>query len=190
VDKESVERPLLVERIELLTRVLRNRVVGAGILLFNRGLYVEQAEAIYTTFPSVTRLLFLLGFDKIVQIFDPHYYQDRDASLRTLFSMAELLVAPRGNDGEQELQALLHTPENRVFAQYVHSLPFDSQYRTISSSEVRAGATGSRQAIPDEVRKFMRATHAYDSPVRLPDGRVHDEYAEHMNALEALLKKE
>src|SRR5437660_2966992 len=75
-DKEDVERPLLVDRILLLETVLRQHLPHTGVLLFNRGLYVEQALAVRSSFPDVTRLLFLIGFDKIVQIFDPHYYKD------------------------------------------------------------------------------------------------------------------
>ena len=81
VDKEGVERPLLLDRILLLQTLLHKRIPAAGILLFNRGLYVEQAQAIRAAFPGVRRLFFLMGFDKIEQIFDPHYYEDRDKAL-------------------------------------------------------------------------------------------------------------
>src|SRR5216684_6626502 len=46
VDKENVERPLLLDRILLLDTLLRRRFHHVGILLFNRGLYVEQAQAV------------------------------------------------------------------------------------------------------------------------------------------------
>jgi len=101
VDKEGVERPLLVDRVLLLQAVLRRRLPRVGILLFNRGLYVEQAEAIRAAFPRVRRIFFLMGFDKVVQIFDPRYYEDRDAALEELFGRAELLVVPRGDAYEE-----------------------------------------------------------------------------------------
>ena len=187
VDKEKVERPLLVDRIDLLTQVLHRRVENAGILLFNRGLYVEQAEAVHASFPRVKRLLFLIGFDKIVQILDPHYYDDRNASLKTLFSMSELLVAPRGKDGEQELNVLIHKPENEQFAHYIHPLPFDNRYRNISSTEVREGVVGAREDVPREVQEFMRKTRAYAKPIRMPDGSEYDYYGERMKELKRLL---
>lgn len=187
VDKEKVERPLLVDRIALLTEVLHRRVPNAGILLFNRGLYVEQAQAVCASFPRVTRLFFLIGFDKIVQILDPRYYDDRDASLKQLFSMAELLVAPRGNDGEQELNALIHKPENEQFARYIHSLPFDQHYRNISSTEIREGGASVQKDVPREVQEFIRKTHAYAKPIRLSDGSEYDYYGERMKELERLL---
>ncbi|HEY7419759.1 MAG TPA: hypothetical protein VH593_31560, partial [Ktedonobacteraceae bacterium] len=129
VDKESVEYPLLLDRIALLQWILRGRQPHAGIMLFNRGLYVEQAQAIRASFSNVRRVFFLIGFDKVLQIFDPHYYENRDTALDELFAQAELLVAPRGNDGLHELADLLAQPENQRFAHYVHALPLNSSYR-------------------------------------------------------------
>jgi hypothetical protein len=188
VDKERVERPLLLDRIMLLNTLLKHRLAHTGIILFNRGLYVEQAEAIRGSFRRVKHILFLMGFDKIVQIFDAHYYDDRDKELRQLFALAQLLVAPRGNNGEQELAALIHKPENEPFAQYVHPLPLNSTYRNVSSTRIREGAQGSTHDIPQEVREFMLKTRAYAPPLRRSDGTEVDFYAERMKALESLLR--
>lgn len=188
VDKETVERPLLLDRILLLDNLLRRRFPHAGILLFNRGLYVEQAQAVHTAFPQVRRLLFLIGFDKIVQILDPHYYEDREAALHDLFALAELLVAPRGDEGEHSLDELLYRPENQPFTRYIHALPFDPAYREISSTQVRQHANTHQHEIPREVRCFMRETRAYAPPLRLPDGTEIDFYAERVKLLEKLLR--
>ena len=187
VDKEKVERPTLLDRIDLLDTVLHSYLQDTGIMLFNRGLYVEQAQAVRTSFLQVEHLFFLLGFDKIVQIFDPHYYKDRDASLMALFNIAELLVAPRGNDGEQELNELLHRPENERFARFVHPLAFDAQYRNISSTKIRQGDAAALQAVPPEVQQFIRETHAYQPPLHKPDGIVIDEYAERVKEMNKIL---
>jgi nicotinic acid mononucleotide adenylyltransferase len=188
VDKEAVERPLLLDRIVLLDTILHKRLPHAGILLFNRGLYVEEAEAIQRSFPRVRRILFLLGFDKIVQILDPHYYKDRDASLSELFKRAELLVAPRGVAGEKELSELLHLPQNERFAHFIHPLPFNSAYRNVSSTTVRLGASGSASEVPQEVRQFMRETHAYTPPLKKNDGSEVDYYGLRVQYLQHLLR--
>lgn len=188
VDKETVERPLLLDRILLLDNLLRSRFPRVGILLFNRGLYVEQAQAVHTAFPQVKRLLFLIGFDKIVQILDPHYYEDRDAALQNLFALAELLVAPRGDEGARSLDELLQRPENQPFARYIHPLPFDPAYREISSTQIRQHASMHQHEIPHEVRRFMRETRAYAPPLRLPDGTEIDFYALRVKLLETLLR--
>ena len=182
VDKETVERPLLVDRLHLLEVVLKRRLPHAGIMLFNRGLYVEEAEAIRNSFPKVKRILFLIGFDKIVQIFDPRYYENRDAALAELFKLAELLVAPRGDAGERELAKLLHQPQNERFARYIHRLPFNGQYRYVSSTSIRQGAD--LQDAPQEVRQFIRETRAYAAPLHRRNGSEIDYYGQRIKQLE------
>ncbi len=185
VDKEKVERPTLLDRVDLLDTILHKYLQDTGIILFNRGLYVEQAQALRAAFPRVQHVFFLLGFDKIIQIFDPHYYTDRDASLVALFSLAELLVAPRGDEGEQELKSLVHLAENERFAHHVHALPFDSQYRNMSSTRIRQG--GAMHDVPYEVQQFIRETHAYEPPIQQPDGTMVDYYEERIKEMHSLL---
>ncbi len=189
VDKERVERPLLLDRIVLMETILQHNLPYTGIMLFNRGLYVEQAEGVRTSFPAVKKLYFLLGFDKIVQILDPRYYENRDAALHELFALAELLVAPRGQDGPDALQALLAQPQNQKFARYIHALPLDTTYRDISSSRIRQHSDDheySQDVLP-EVRQFMQETRAYAQPLRLEDGTMIDYYAERVKAMQAIL---
>ncbi|TMC20131.1 MAG: hypothetical protein E6J34_13605 [Chloroflexi bacterium] len=187
IDKEVVERPLLLDRIMLLKTLLHRRLHHAGIMLFNRGLYVEQAEAIHRSFPAVKHILFLMGFDKIVQVFDPRYYEDRDAALTELFRLAQLLVAPRGNAGKRELEELLQQPQNQPFARYVHALPFTNTYRTVSSTSVRQGMPVAMHEVPQEVRRFIYETRAYAAPLRRKDGHEVDYYAERVQQLNKLL---
>ena len=187
VDKEHVQRPLLLDRVLLLQHLLQTRLPRVGILLFNHGLYIEQAEGIRASFPRVKHIFFLMGFDKIVQILDPRYYENRDQSLHNLFALAHLLVAPRGDQGEHELRTLLDQPHNHPFLPFIHLLPFNSQYRTISSTEVRNQKSGYRHEIPQEVHRFIVRTRAYAPPVRRADGSFVDVYGERMQALQHLL---
>lgn len=185
VDKEVVERMTLLDRVILLERVLDRHVRGAGILLLNRGLYVEQAQGIRAAFPQVRRLYFLVGFDKIVQILDSRYYADRDVALRELFALARLLVAPRGDDGESELRELLGRDENRPFARFIYLLPLEDRYRDISSTRAREGVQLSE--VPQEARDFIQRTHPYTQPSHLADGTERDFYAERTQELQELL---
>jgi nicotinic acid mononucleotide adenylyltransferase len=186
VDKETVERPLLLDRVLLLQKLL-HRLPHTGILLINRGLYVEQAEGIRRSFPAVRQIFFLMGYDKIVQIFDPRYYEDRDAALTRLFSLAQLLVVPRGDADEQDIQTLLQHPQNQQFARFVCPLPFSPLYRDVSSTSVRQHMSAAGSDIPREVKEFMRRTQAYAPPVRSHDGLQIDYYAQRTAALKALL---
>jgi nicotinic acid mononucleotide adenylyltransferase len=176
VDKEAVERMTLLDRVVLLEDVLANHVKHAGILLLNRGLYVEQAQGMRAAFPQVRRLSFLVGFDKIVQILDPRYYVDRDSALRELFSLAHLLVAPRGGDGEQALRELLARAENRPFACSIHLLPLAERYRDMSSTQARQAPT--LESVPREVYDFLQRTRPYEPPLPQSDGSQRDIYAE------------
>jgi nicotinamide-nucleotide adenylyltransferase len=187
-DKERVQRPLLLDRIVLLEKVLRNHVRHTGIMLFNRGLYVEQAEAVRKAFPRVSHLYFLIGFDKIVQIFDPHYYKNRNQALDELFGQAEFLVAPRGEAGPAELAMLLNRPENRQYAQHIHILPLNATYRNISSTNIRQGLSVLEQEVPFEVQRFIHETHAYDPPLKRQDGTENDQYGQRMRAIKSLFK--
>lgn len=188
-DKESVERPTLLDRIVLIDEVLWHHLPQAGVMLFNRGLYVEQAEGVRSAFPAVRRVFFLVGFDKIVQIFDPRYYEDRDVALRALFRLAEIIVAPRGHDGPEALEALLAQPENQPFRNHVHSMPFDPAYRQVSSTSIRRHeANYSRELLP-EVARFIAETHAYDPSERLADGTVIDRYAQHTQTILRMLRE-
>jgi hypothetical protein len=98
-----------------------------------------------------------------------------------------LLVAPRGDAGERELAELLHSPQNERFARYIHELPFNAQYRYVSSTRIRRGAD--MQDAPQEVRDFIRETQAYTPPLHLRDGSKIDYYGERMKKLETLLKR-
>jgi len=187
-DKERIQRPLLLDRITLLETVLRNHVRHTGILLFNRGLYVEQAAAVHATFPQVSDLYFLIGFDKIVQIFDPRYYTDRDQALHELFALADFLVAPRAEAGPEELSILLDRPENRQYAGHVHALALSATYRYISSTNIRQVLSAHEQEVPSEVRRFIHETHVYEPPLELQDGTKIDQYGERMRAIESALK--
>jgi len=187
-DKERIQRPLLLDRIILLEKVLRNHVRHTGILLFNRGLYVEQAAAVHSAFPQVSGIYFLIGFDKIIQIFDPHYYKDRDKALHALFELADFLVAPRAEFGPAELSRLLDRPENKQYAGHVHALPLSATYRNISSTDIRQALVAHEQEVPSEVRRFIHETHVYDPPEELQDGTKIDHYGERMEAIEATLK--
>jgi nicotinamide-nucleotide adenylyltransferase len=187
-DKESVQHPLLLDRIILLDTLLRHHIRHTGIMLFNRGLYVEQAEGVHAAFPQVTKLYFLIGFDKIVQIFDPRYYQDRDAALHELFALAEFLVAPRGEVGSAELTKLLDQPENRQFAGHIHALPLNAAYRDISSTRIRQSPAAHEQEVPPEVRRFIHETHAYEPVLELAGGSKIDYYEERKQTIETILK--
>lgn len=136
VDKERVERAALVDRLAQMQAFVAGRRRDT-LALLNRGLYVDEARTIRALLAPSAELTLIVGYDKIVQIFDPKYYADRDAALRALFSLARLLVAPREGEGAEALAALLAQPENRPFARHVRYLDVPAGYAHDSSTEAR-----------------------------------------------------
>ena len=157
VNKEQVTGIPLADRLELLRRLAAPD--GDGVAVDNRGLYVDHAAAMQAALPSARELVFLVGFDKIVQIFDPRYYDDRDGALTRLFELSSFLVAPRGEADEGDLRDLLGRAENRPFAGGVKAIPLADVYRHSSSTKVREGAAGH---VPPLVADYLTRFKPFD----------------------------
>ena len=161
VDKEEVSGLWLEDRLWLLCALGGD--TAYGVVATNRGLYLEQAIALRALCPALEALAFVTGYDKVVQIFDPRYYVDRDAALEQLFGRAELLVAPRGAATARDLAALLGRPENARFADGVTALTLPPELAEVSST--RAREHGALEDVPDLAAAFIRETGCYASPV-------------------------
>jgi nicotinamide-nucleotide adenylyltransferase len=169
VDKERVQRASVPDRLAQMDAFVRITSADA-LALVNRGLYVEEAAALRGRLAREADLYILVGFDKIVQIFDPRYYTDRDAALRELFALAHILVAPREGFGADALAELLARPENRQYAEFVRFVPVPPEHTHDSSTEARRLAAAFplrpralRQLVPPE-GLALALTGAYRSP--------------------------
>jgi len=186
IDKEGVARAALVDRaLVLLQWAARHE--GAGVALVNRGLYLEQAALLAAQYPS-SAITFLVGYDKVEQIFDARYYADRDAAVEALFRLATLRVAPRQGRGHDALDALLQREENRRFAAHVTPLALEADVDALSSTTVREAAhAGSswEPLVPEETTLFLREALPYSPPIRLPDGEEIDAYGLRLALIDA-----
>lgn len=181
VDKESVARATLADRLVQLAAHLRGQP-AAALVLVNRGLYVDQARALRAELAPDADLAIVIGYDKLVQIFDPRYYADREAALQALFGVARLLVAPRGEDGAEAVAALLARPENRPYTRHVTYIPLAAEHATESSSAARALAANTPDAstrasvqrlLPPEGLALADATGAYQPATADAHDRYH-----------------
>ncbi len=148
----------LEERIQLLVEIARES--GFGVVLVNRGLYAEQAEALRGALPGLERLAFVIGMDKVAQIFDGRYYVDRERALRSLFERAGLLVAARGELDQSALERLLEEPPARAFAHRIEWIDLDPTVREVSSTAVRerlARGESAPEWLPPSVERYLRA---------------------------------
>ncbi len=172
VDKERVERASLIDRLLQMVAFVRDG--PDALALINRGLYVDQASVVSRLVPHLEELFVVVGFDKIVQILDPRYYEGRDAVLNRLFTSASLLVAPRLDEDEESLNALLAREENRKYQRRITFCPLKRRFRGDSSSTARAiagelrGDRRLRMLLPPEGRALVVATGAFSQQSPIP----------------------
>jgi nicotinic acid mononucleotide adenylyltransferase len=136
IGKDEAQGLLLEERLYLLDEIAQAEE-RLGVIVQNRGLYVDQAEAIRAAFPTLVDLAFVVGSDKIPQIFDPRYYGDLAASLAALFARARLIVAARGRVDRSALDELLERPEALPYVGRIERLDLGVRWRDLSATRVR-----------------------------------------------------
>jgi nicotinamide-nucleotide adenylyltransferase len=135
VDKAVSGLPLET-RLALLQRFADPRPdISVGVVAHGR--FVDKLEAIRRAYPADARAVFLLGFDTLVRLFDPKYYDDPEASLMTLFSGSEVIVANRGADGPSAVEAFLGRPDVSAFAQRIHLVRLPDSLAAVSATDVR-----------------------------------------------------
>jgi nicotinamide-nucleotide adenylyltransferase len=158
--KEGAAAPPLLsvsERLEVLRRYCRpdeRRFLG----LASHGLLADQAEAAAERFPGA-ELWLVVGSDKVLQLFDPRWYEDREAALERLFSRARLLYADRAG-AEGAVREILARQENRRWRDRVVPLEPFRGVAAISSRMVRElvrSGEGVEALVPPEAREAVAA---------------------------------
>lgn len=192
VDKEQVTGLGLEDRLALLCLYAAGRP-SMSVALLNRGLYIEQARAFRRLLGADTELCFLTGMDKLTQILDPRYYQERDAALGELFGLACLIVANRGDLDHTAFHQLLAQPENRAFGPAVHFFPLaaaTSAIKDLSATAIRDALAAGRsigEHVPAETAHYLNETRAY-LPAELRAGEAVDAYAIRLALLRLLYR--
>lgn len=162
------------DRLLALRAMASRDLVVAAV---SHGLYADQAEAAERAFPGAD-IAFLVGSDKVFQIFDPRWYRDRDEALTRLFARARMVVAPRA-DHTRALRDVLTAPENRAFADRVEILRLHPAVGDLSSTRVRgllrAGAQPSG-LVPHAVADLLDEVRAFAPPTVIGAEEV-DAYA-------------
>lgn len=187
VDKEQVIGMSLEDRLLLLS-LFAERHEKMGVALVNRGLYFEQARAFRALLGKEVELYFLIGMDKLLQIFDPRYYQDRDAALQQLFALASLIVANRGDMDETRFVQLLERPENRRFRARVRFFTLAAAVTNLSATALRTALAAGRSIdsqVPPETSAFLAETRAFAPPLQQGTNAI-DVYARRRAVLSQL----
>lgn len=153
-----------------------SRAGGLIVAASSAGLYCDQAEAVADVFPNAD-IAFLVGSDKIVQIFEDRWYEDREEALRRFFEAARLLVSPRA-DQTDRVATTLAERRNAPYRSSVSLLPLHPAVGDLSSTRVRgllqSGADASG-LVPAPVGEFLAQTRAFAPPLNI-DGDQVDAY--------------
>ena len=135
--KEGSVPPALLseaDRLNVLARFCDSRprtVVG----LCSHGLLADQVAAARERFPT-QRLCLVMGSDKVLQLLDPKWYDDRGVALEGLFREAQVLYAERAGE-EGLVRTALRRPGNVQWRDRFLRLDVPSAVASISSRSVR-----------------------------------------------------
>jgi nicotinic acid mononucleotide adenylyltransferase len=135
VDK-AVEGFPLEYRLELLARFIETRA-AYSIAVCSHGRFVDKAEVIRPHYPSGTRLVFLVGFDTLIRLFDAKYYPDPSNALSRLFSGSEFIAANRHPYPPDAMKAFLVRPDVAPYADRIRVVQLSAEIAALSATQVR-----------------------------------------------------
>jgi nicotinic acid mononucleotide adenylyltransferase len=124
----------------------------ARVAICSHGLLADQVEAAAASFPR-SRLVLGMGSDKVLQLLDPGWYQDRDAVLGRLFDRAEVAAAARAGHAMEVVLA-----ETR-WSERIRTVRLPAALAAISSRAVREAVRQGEdvaKAVPPEILPFVR----------------------------------
>jgi nicotinamide-nucleotide adenylyltransferase len=131
------------------------RRAGFEAAICSHGLYADQVDAAAASFPGAD-IVVGLGTDKVLQLFDPRWYEDREAALAKLFDTARVAYAARGSREAAEVASMIE--ENPRWAGRLVPLRLPYGVRDVSSGDVRRrlrGGGDARSLVPDEIVRFL-----------------------------------
>ena len=153
----SAPPPLLDEgsRIEALRRLAAARARYA-LGLCSHGLLAEQVEAAVARFPGA-RISLAVGSDKLVQLLDPSWYEDRDAVLAQMLDRADVHFAVRAGD-ELAVTRALDSVRDAAWRDRIRRLAAPDDIAGVSSRvfrELFANGEDPRDLVPPEVLPML-----------------------------------
>lgn len=162
VDKQ-VFGATLAERLDMLKHYCASHP-HLSLAAASHGRFADKVIALQRLYPQNTEIFFMLGYDTLVRLFDPKYYQDRDAELDSLFSECGFIAVNRDSMGISAIEQLMQQPENRRHAAGIHPLRLDENHARMSSSRVRELLrTGEavEHLVPPEILIYLRDHPVY-----------------------------
>ncbi len=133
-----------------------------AVLVANVARFVDQAAALRETFIGA-QIDFVAGYDTLVRIFDPGYYSNMDAELRTFFAAHRIVVTNRAEASMDEVDRLVASAIVRPFASRILVCELASDMAALSSTGAReaAPADAHDQHVPPAVADYIRVNRLY-----------------------------
>lgn len=137
----------LEHRVGMLLE-LQGALPDFAVLAANTARFVDQAEALRTSFPQVD-FDFVVGYDTLVRLFDPVYYRDMAGELSPFFARHRLVAANRADATVREVEHFLDRPDVEPFRPSITVLELDEARAALSSTLAReAAANGAHNDAP------------------------------------------
>jgi nicotinic acid mononucleotide adenylyltransferase len=135
VDKAVTGLPLTT-RVVLLRRFAESRPT-ISVAAVGHGRFLDKMDAILAAYPAGTRLVFLLGFDTLIRLFDPKYYTHPADALSRLFEGSECVVANRDPEPREAIDAFLARTDVAPFAHRIRVIRLSADLAAASATDVR-----------------------------------------------------
>lgn len=145
----------LLDRIGMLL-ALRRAGEDVAVLASNAARISDQAHALREEHPGIG-FDFIVGYDTLVRVFDPRYYDDMVRELERFFAHHRLFVANRDTATVDEVRSYLQSPAARDFAEriIVKELEPASARRSSTAARTAVSQRGMPEGVPPEVESYI-----------------------------------
>ncbi|MDZ7729470.1 MAG: hypothetical protein U5Q44_15450 [Dehalococcoidia bacterium] len=159
----------LVHRVGMLL-TLRRAGEDVAVLASNAARISDQARALREEHPGVG-FDFIVGYDTLVRVFDPRYYDDMARELERFFAHHRLFAANRDTATVDEVRRYLESPAARDFAEriIVKELEPASARRSSTAARSAVSERGMPEGVPPEVESYIAEHGLYrdmDAPTK------------------------
>lgn len=149
-----------VQRMEMLLAAWKS-LPGLAVLACNQARIIDQAAVLAETFPGV-EFAIIVGYDTLVRLFDPVYYEDMDAELAPFFARNRLAATNRAEHRIDEVEAYVAAQAAGI-RERITLLEIDDDHASLSSTAARlhaADGLDSHVLLP-EVAAYVRVHRLY-----------------------------
>lgn len=138
------------------------RVHHFAVLATNAARFVDQARALRGAFPAL-RFDFVAGYDTLVRLFEPRYYDDLDGDLTEFFSHHRLIAVNRGDVPAEAVGGYLSTGAPAVYRERIAVETLADTHAGVSSTVARSEieAQGGTRDVPPEVAAYIQQHRLY-----------------------------